>query len=101
MLEPSATPIVNASAWTGRLPGVPVYHTGPNERYRIRILTNNQLAEATCYNVIGYMYGKYDPQRYVILGSHRDSFTRGVTVSLSPNRRAKICFKKVNIQRIQ
>lgn len=62
------------------------YHVGPgfkNSSAKIRLEINNQLKEKTIYNVIGTIFGSDEPDRYVILGNHRDSWSFGAVDALS------------------
>ena len=43
----------------------------------LRIVVNNELVEKTIYNVIGVLDGHLEPDRYVIVGNHRDSWGFG------------------------
>ena len=38
---------------------------------------NNQLVHKNIYNVIGTIKGQLEPDRYVIVGNHRDAWTFG------------------------
>ncbi|CAN9511561.1 unnamed protein product [Ophioblennius macclurei] len=69
------------STWKG---GLNVsYRTGPgfldgvskNRKVRMNIYTNNQVTRI--YNVIGKIKGALEPDRYVILGGHRDAWVFG------------------------
>lgn len=58
------------------------YRTGPgfisdykNQTVRMNIHTNNQVTRI--YNVIGKIRGALEPDRYVILGGHRDAWVFG------------------------
>jgi len=62
------------------------YHTGPgfkNSSAKLKLEVNNQLHEKTIYNVIGTIIGKHEPDRYVIVGNHRDSWSFGAVDALS------------------
>ncbi|XP_038123930.1 N-acetylated-alpha-linked acidic dipeptidase 2 [Cyprinodon tularosa] len=58
------------------------YKTGPgftddfkSQKVRMNIYSNNQVARV--YNVIGKIRGALEPDRYVILGGHRDAWVFG------------------------
>ena len=56
------------------------YRLGPgfNENgMKIKMVINNKLERKTIYNVIGTIYGKEEPDRYVLMGNHRDSWVFG------------------------
>ncbi|CAH1799701.1 unnamed protein product [Owenia fusiformis] len=70
------------------------YRLGPglsqvNWSTRMRISTRNKMA--TTYNVIGYISGEIEPDRYVILGNHRDAWVFG---SVDPSS-GKACLMEV------
>lgn len=48
-----------------------------NSSYQIRVKINNQLVNRTIHNVVGIIEGSLEPDRYVILGNHRDSWLAG------------------------
>lgn len=60
------------------------YHLGPNmkQNHKIRITVHSSLLTRTVRNVVGYIHGVTDPDRYVILGNHYDAWVYG---SLDPN----------------
>ena len=43
----------------------------------MRLHVNNIVTEKSIYNVIGTIYGREEPDRYVIIGSHRDAWFFG------------------------
>lgn len=49
----------------------------------IKLSINNQLAQRTIYNVIGTITGRLEPDRYVFLGNHRDSWVYGAADALT------------------
>ena len=56
------------------------YKVGPgfiDPTYQLHLKVNNKLEPKTIQNVIGMIKGKIEPDRYVIIGNHRDSFTHG------------------------
>ncbi|RWS12811.1 N-acetylated-alpha-linked acidic dipeptidase 2-like protein [Dinothrombium tinctorium] len=56
------------------------YRLGPgfqNTSLKLRLKVNNKLVNTTISNVIGYIRGDVEPDRYVILGNHRDSWVNG------------------------
>lgn len=48
-----------------------------NKSLKVHLKVHNQLVNRTIYNVIGYIRGKVEPDRYVMIGSHRDSWVNG------------------------
>ncbi|XP_015789209.1 N-acetylated-alpha-linked acidic dipeptidase-like protein [Tetranychus urticae] len=48
-----------------------------NSNLKIRIKVNNHLKNETISNVFGYIKGRVEPDRYILIGSHRDSLTKG------------------------
>lgn len=63
--------------WTG---GFNItYHIGPAMKndIKVRVSVNNRLIRKTIHNVIGRIYGRLEPDRYVIIGSQRDSLSNG------------------------
>jgi len=62
------------------------YRTGPGFQSgsaKLKLEVNNQLHEKTIYNVIGTIFGKDNPDRYIIVGNHRDSWSFGAVDALS------------------
>uniref|UniRef100_A0A8C2AAT8 Glutamate carboxypeptidase 2 n=1 Tax=Cyprinus carpio TaxID=7962 RepID=A0A8C2AAT8_CYPCA len=63
------------------LPKIPVHPIGYHDavhllhKVRMNIHTNNQVTRI--YNVIGWIRGAVEPDRYVILGGHRDAWVFG------------------------
>ncbi|XP_074600675.1 N-acetylated-alpha-linked acidic dipeptidase 2-like isoform X2 [Brevipalpus obovatus] len=45
--------------------------------HKMKIQVNNKLQDVVVRNVFGYIKGKVEPDRYVLVGNHRDSFTPG------------------------
>ncbi|VDK54453.1 unnamed protein product [Anisakis simplex] len=60
------------------------YRTGPylKNDATVRIVVHSSLQTRTIRNVIGYIHGADDPDRYVILGNHFDAWVYG---SIDPN----------------
>ncbi|KAM0879467.1 hypothetical protein ACQ4PT_034219 [Festuca glaucescens] len=56
--------------------GAPVYRLGPGPAVLNLTYTGNETM-ATIQNVIAVIEGKEEPERYVILGNHRDAWTFG------------------------
>ncbi|XP_054605582.1 inactive N-acetylated-alpha-linked acidic dipeptidase-like protein 2 isoform X2 [Nothobranchius furzeri] len=55
----------------------------PNtERKKITLTVGNQLSYKKIYNVVGYLKGKKNPDRYVLVGSHHDSDQGGGTSAI-------------------
>lgn len=56
------------------------FHLGPgfrNSEYRVRVKVTNSLKTTLVQNVIGTLRGSVEPDRYVIIGNHRDSWVSG------------------------
>ncbi|XP_038053369.1 putative N-acetylated-alpha-linked acidic dipeptidase [Patiria miniata] len=67
--------------WAGNLPGV-TYRYGPgfnasNVDKKVKMNIYNENRMATAYNVIGTIKGSVEPDRYVIIGNHRDAWGYG------------------------
>ncbi|XP_033638801.1 putative N-acetylated-alpha-linked acidic dipeptidase isoform X1 [Asterias rubens] len=67
--------------WAGNLTGV-VFRYGPgfnavnqNKKVAMKIYTTNRMADG--YNTIGSIRGSVEPDRYVIIGNHRDAWGYG------------------------
>ncbi|KAL3989379.1 Peptidase M28 family protein [Acanthocheilonema viteae] len=60
------------------------YYLGPNmkEDNEIQIIVHSSLETRTIRNVLGYIRGTMDPDKYVILGNHYDAWVYG---ALDPN----------------
>ena len=50
---------------------------------KVRLEVNNVLRQKPIYNVIGTIYGHDEPDRYVLVGNHRDSWSFGAVDALS------------------
>lgn len=48
-----------------------------NDKRKLRLNINNEYKQAVCYNVIGVIEGAVEPDRYVLLGNHRDAWVYG------------------------
>ncbi|CAG2110485.1 unnamed protein product [Medioppia subpectinata] len=59
------------------------YNLGPgfrndgNSNITLHLKISNQLVNKTIYNVIGSIRGRVEPDRYVIVGNHRDAWFNG------------------------
>jgi N-acetylated-alpha-linked acidic dipeptidase len=63
--------------------GLPfAYHTGGIGDVRVRIKTDLEYVERTIWNVITRIDGSLEPDRWVIMGNHRDAWTFG---AVDPN----------------
>ena len=63
--------------------GLPfAYHTGGTGDVRVRIKTDLEYVERTIWNVITRIDGSLEPDRWVIMGNHRDAWTFG---AVDPN----------------
>lgn len=69
------------AAWQGGLNFT--YRIGPLQTGRsVEMTVNNRFTPADAVNVIGYITGSVEPDRYVIIGGHRDAWAYG---ALDPN----------------
>ncbi|XP_052525712.1 N-acetylated-alpha-linked acidic dipeptidase 2-like isoform X1 [Tympanuchus pallidicinctus] len=80
LLHAMGGPAAPDSTWKGALNVS--YNVGPGfannfstRKVRMHIHTNNEIARI--YNVIGVIRGAVEPDRYIILGGHRDSWVFG------------------------
>ncbi|XP_077990166.1 putative N-acetylated-alpha-linked acidic dipeptidase [Glandiceps talaboti] len=67
------------NGWAGSISGIN-YNIGPgfkdsNRKVRMDIHTDNQ--RRNTYNVIGFIRGAVEPDRYILLGNHRDAWVFG------------------------
>lgn len=71
------------SDWQGNLPFT--YHLGPNvtEDVTFRLVVNNYNEVKPVHNVIGYIKGQEEPDRFVLLGNHHDAWVFGGADPLS------------------
>ena len=56
------------------------YRLGPDfseASMEIELVVNNKREIKSIYNVIGTIYGKEEPNRYVLMGNHRDAWVFG------------------------
>lgn len=70
--------------WQGKLPIK--YRIGPgflNKDWRVKLTVNNYEEMVTTWNVIGYIQGSEEPDRFVMMGNHHDSWTYSATDPLS------------------
>lgn len=70
--------------WQGTLPFD--YHIGPNltdDALAVRVTVNNYNDVRPVHNVIGYITGSEEPDRYVLMGNHHDTWTFGAMDPLS------------------
>ncbi|GAB1611169.1 N-acetylated-alpha-linked acidic dipeptidase 2-like isoform X1, partial [Argonauta hians] len=70
--------------WQGKLPIN--YTIGPghlDSALTVRLEVNNIETKKTTWNVIGYIKGKYEPDRYVIMGNHHDTWVHSAVDPLS------------------
>lgn len=61
-------------AWQGGLPFT--YHLGPGPA-EVHMKLNCDFQQRTIWNVIGEIKGKVEPEKWVILGNHRDAWVYG------------------------
>lgn len=69
------------SGWRGSLEGTD-YEVGPGFKDEdvdrsVRVVVNSYSELRTAYNVIGFIHGEIEPDRYVIIGNHRDAWAMG------------------------
>ena len=64
--------------WKGSLDIM--YRLGPgfdDSEITVEVEVNNKLEVLSIYNVIGTIYGREEPDRYVLIGNHRDAWVYG------------------------
>ncbi|HZG50702.1 MAG TPA: M28 family metallopeptidase [Pyrinomonadaceae bacterium] len=71
---------VRPAGFQGGLPFA--YHVGGTEDVRVRLKTDMDFQIRTIWNVIGRIEGAEEPDRWVVLGNHRDAWTFG---AVDPN----------------
>ena len=69
------------NAWKGKLKDIS-YRIGGEwlpkyEGYKVRIKTNNYFGIAESTNIIGFIHGEIEPDRYVFMSNHRDAWGYG------------------------
>lgn len=79
LLEPLRGP-VRPNGFQGGLPFA--YHVGGTEDVRVHLKTEMDFQVRTIWNVIGRIEGAEEPDRWVVLGNHRDAWTFG---AVDPN----------------
>lgn len=63
--------------------GLPfAYHVGGTDEVRVRLKTEMEFSTRTIWNVIARIDGAAEPDRWVIMGNHRDAWTFG---AVDPN----------------
>ena len=62
------------SEWKGKLKWKNFGGTFSNSNLKLKITTTNELKETKITNIVGTIYGKIEPDRYVIIGSRRNSW---------------------------
>ncbi|NWX88303.1 NALD2 dipeptidase, partial [Nothoprocta ornata] len=80
LLRAMGGPAAPDSSWKGSLNvsyniGPGFAHNFSTRKVRMHVQTNNQITRI--YNVIGILRGAMEPDRYIILGGHRDSWVFG------------------------
>lgn len=65
------------ASWQGGLNFT--YHLGPElaEGKQVAVMVMDLLGQKTVYDVVGFIEGQEEPDRYVIVGNHYDSWTYG------------------------
>lgn len=79
LLNQMAGKEVGIHEWRGWLPNV-TYSFGPgfiNETRKVRLTVHNKNEVRKVYNIIGTIYGRSEPDRYVLIGNHRDAWAYG------------------------
>jgi N-acetylated-alpha-linked acidic dipeptidase len=71
---------VRPAGFQGGLPFA--YHVGGTEDVRVHLKTEMDIQTRTIWNVIGRIEGAEEPDRWVVLGNHRDAWTFG---AVDPN----------------
>jgi N-acetylated-alpha-linked acidic dipeptidase len=79
LLEPLRGP-VRPAGFQGGLPFA--YHVGGTPDVRVHLKTEMDFQMRTIWNVIGRIEGAEEPDRWVVLGNHRDAWTFG---AVDPN----------------
>lgn len=70
--------------WRGNLDIT--YRLGPgytDNEITVSLEVNNYYDVKSIFNVIGTMYGSVEPDRYVLIGNHRDSWVNGAVDACS------------------
>ena len=67
--------------WKGGIEGI-TYKLGPgfddeHQGWKVRLVVNNYLEDKVSANVIGTIIGAIEPDRYVVIGNHRDAWGYG------------------------
>lgn len=62
--------------WLGALPDY-CYCTGPNEEYEINLYNEQEYNVHPIYNIYGKIEGKNKNDGYILVGNHRDAWTKG------------------------
>ncbi|XP_023226800.1 N-acetylated-alpha-linked acidic dipeptidase 2-like [Centruroides sculpturatus] len=63
--------------WTTRNKDILIGPGFKDSEKKLRLIVNNEFKQAVCYNVIGIIEGAVEPDRYVLLGNHRDAWVYG------------------------
>ena len=79
LLAPLRGP-VRPAGFQGGLPFA--YHVGGTADVRVRLKTDMEFKQTTIWNVIGRVEGAEEPDRWIVLGNHRDAWTFG---AVDPN----------------
>jgi len=84
LLAPLRGP-VRPAGFQGGLPFA--YHVGGTADVRVRLKTDMDFKQTTIWNVIGRVEGAEEPDRWVVLGNHRDAWTFGAVDPKAARRR--------------
>ena len=79
LLAPLRGP-VRPEGFQGALPFA--YHVGGTQDVQVRLKTDMEFKQTTIWNVVGRIDGAREPDRWIVLGNHRDAWTFG---AVDPN----------------
>ena len=75
--------------WQGEIPGIQ-YRLGPgfdkdHQGWKVNLVVNNYAEDKKSDNVIGIIKGSHEPDRFVMIGNHRDAWGYGAIDPSSGN----------------
>ncbi|PIK40106.1 hypothetical protein BSL78_23044, partial [Apostichopus japonicus] len=82
--------------WRGYLMNV-TYRYGPgfvNSTEKVRLSVYNKNEVRKVYNIIGTIYGRSEPDRYILIGNHRDAWAYG---AIDPSGATAIMMEIANV----
>ncbi len=96
LLQYLGGPAPPSPEWLGALEDVS-YNLGPEMRaeyanWTVRMETHNVFGTRRQANVIGYIRGSVEPDRYVLLTNHRDAWGRGAIDPASGTAQVSMLF---------